>query len=698
MADGQGAGAFVSCAPRPAGRTPSGDGVVQHQGDPMLQVFRAAGASFALVAVLFVRTAAAAPLPTRAFMADPQYHTVKISPDGRYLGVITPHEGRDILVVINLADRKILSTFRLTGWYADVGRFEWVSPERIVLESSQQYDTYAGRYFSGELYATNADGTRKLALIGSSVNNQKLESAAATGAKSRNAVWFMLDELRDNEKEALVTARYFKPGSGRFYRPVAERIDVFTGRTRTEFKSPLEGGYLSTDGEGRVRIAQGVDEERQAEAVFVRRDPDGDAWTDASKLIQMFGDDAWVPGFAPDGRLYVVGSEGGATAGLYAVDLDSWTTEKLYHTPLADVDRVRWAFDRTRISIVETSEARANRKYLDPEEPHAKTLRMLDRAFEGADVSMTSRTYDDSRAVVFTSSDRNSGDYFLFDLKTRKAEHLFSRFPDLDPELIGPRRAFAMKARDGVELQGFVTVPAGSPGRKLPTIVLVHGGPHGIYDTHDFDAEAALYANHGYAVVQVNFRGSGGYGEAFEKSGYRKWGREMQDDVTDATRWAIEQGIADPSRICIAGASYGGYSALMGVIREPDLYRCAFAFVGVYDLGLMFGRGDIPESKWGRDFLVDALGTDPVDLAARSPVNGVSKIKAGLFIAHGGQDDRAHPEHFRLLRRALDEADKPYQWHFEEKEGHGYNDVENRIELYDKALAFFAQHLGAAPR
>lgn len=649
-------------------------------------------ATFALLALSSL-AAIAAPLPVRAFMADPQYHTVKISPDGRYLGVITPHQGRDILVVINLADRKILSTFRLTGWYADVGRFSWVNPERIVLESSQKYENYAGRHFSGELYATNADGTKRMALIGQSVNNTKLESAAATGAKSRSAVWSLLDELEGVDKEALLTARYFKPGSGRFFRPVVERIDVYTGRTRVEMKSPLEGGTLRTDGAGRVRVAQGVDEDRQDEAIFVRPDPTGE-WFDASKLVEMFGEDAWVPGFAPDGRVYVVGSERGQTAGLYAVDLKSWAAEPLFHTPAADVDRVRWSFDDTRITVVETSEARGNRKYLDPEDAHARTLRTLERSFEGEDVALTSRTYDDSKAVVFVSSDRNSGDYFLFDLVQRKAEHLFSRFPDLDPTMIGPRRSFSMKARDGVALQGYLTLPAGSSGKGLPTIVLVHGGPHGIYDTGDFDAEAALYADRGYAVVQVNFRGSGGYGEAFEESGYRKWGREMQDDVTDATRWAIDQGIADPARICIAGASYGGYSALMGVIREPDLYRCAFAFVGVYDLGLMYGRGDIPESKWGRDYLEKALGTDQADLAARSPVNGVAAIKAGLFIAHGGQDDRAHPEHYRSLRRALDAAGKPYQWHYEETEGHGYNDVDNRVELYEKALTFFAQHLG----
>jgi len=650
--------------------------------------------ALALLVVLGLTAAQAEPLPTRAFMRDPQYHTVKISPDGRYLGVITPHEDRDILVVINLADRKILSTFRLTGWYADVGRFEWVNAERMVIESSQKYETYAGRYFSGELYATNADGTKRMALIGQSVDNQKLSSVAATGAKSRNAVWFLLDELEGVDKEALLTARYFKPGSGRFFRPVVERIDVYTGRTRVEMKSPLEGGTLRTDALGRVRVAQGVDEERQDEAIFVRPDPQGD-WVDASKLIEMYGEDAWVPGFAPDGRVYVVGSVGGATAGLYAVDLKSWAAEPLFHTAAADVDWVRWSFDETRITMVETNESGANRKYLVADDAHVKALRMLDRSFAGEDVVMTSRTYDDQKAVVFASSGRNSGDYFLFDLTTKKAEHLFSRYPELDPEQIGPRTPFTMKARDGVELQGWLTLPAGSPGKALPTIVLVHGGPHGIYDTRDFDAEAALYADRGYAVVQVNYRGSGGYGEAFEQSGYRKWGREMQDDVTDATRWAIAQGITDPDRICIAGASYGGYSALMGVIREPDLYKCAFGFVGVYDLGLMYGRGDIPESQWGRDFLVKALGTDEADLAARSPVSGVKAIKAALFIAHGGQDDRAHPEHFRLLRKALDAANKPYEWHYEETEGHGYNDVDNRVELYDKALAFFAKHIGA---
>lgn len=652
------------------------------------------------IALIAAQThAAEAPrLPVRAFFADPQYQTVRMSPGGHYLGVITPHEGRDILVFIDLNTRKIKSSFRLTGWYADVGRFSWVNDDRVVIESAQKYDGYDGRYFSGELYATNADGTKRMPLVGSNIASQQTEVARMMQSKSRLATFSLLDPLIDVPGEALLVARYAKPdGSTRWSRPIAERVDVYTGRTRTDTKSPIEGGRLSTDPKGNVWVAQGVDHERQKEAVFVRPDPKGD-WIDASVLIERFGDDAWIPGLAPDKRIYVVGQGPRRGLGLYVYDLATGAQQELYATDGVNVQRVIWSQDETRIVAVETNEASNNRKFLEPDEQHAKLLRMLQQSFPEDGVSITSETRDHSKAVVMVTNDRTDGDFYLFDVATKKVEFLFSRYPDLEPEALAVMKPFAFAARDGLQLHGYVTTPVGVSAKALPTIVLVHGGPHGIYDTWGFDREVQFYANRGYAVVQVNFRGSGGYGTEFVEMGYKRWGREMQDDVTDATRWAIAQGIADPDRICIAGGSYGAYSALMGVEREPDLYRCAIGLYGVYDLPLMFGRGDIPESKWGRDFLVKALGTDQADLVARSPISGVGKIKAALFLAHGGQDDRAHPQHFTLLRQALDKAGKPYSWHFEEQENHGYVEVDNRVELYTKIEAFLAEQLAPRPK
>jgi dipeptidyl aminopeptidase/acylaminoacyl peptidase len=189
-------------------------------------------------------------------------------------------------------------------------------------------------------------------------------------------------------------------------------------------------------------------------------------------------------------------------------------------------------------------------------------------------------------------------------------------------------------------------------------VVMPHGGPHGIRDVWEFDPEVQLLANRGYAVLQVNFRGSGGYGMDFGRAGYGEWGAKMQDDLTDATRWAIEQKIAPADRVCIYGASYGGFAALMGAAREPDLYRCAIGYAGVYDLELMRQAGDIPDSRGGRVYLDLVLGTDAAKLRAQSPVNNAQNIKTPVLLIHGKVDGRADYEHAKRMRAALEKNQK----------------------------------------
>jgi dipeptidyl aminopeptidase/acylaminoacyl peptidase len=239
-------------------------------------------------------------------------------------------------------------------------------------------------------------------------------------------------------------------------------------------------------------------------------------------------------------------------------------------------------------------------------------------------------------------------------------------------------------------------MPNGTDGKKLPMIVLVHGGPHGVHDEYGFDYEAQLFASRGYAVLQVNYRGSGGRGHAYQSAGYGKWGREMQDDVTDAVRWAIQDGVADAKRICIYGGSYGAYAALAGVFREPDLFRCAVGMAGVYDLPLMFERGDIQTIERGLKYLRLAVGTDTEELKRRSPVYNADRIRVPVLLLHGKEDERAPYEHAKRLREALTKAGNPPEWSSKWGEFHGYFDEENRREAYQLILDFFARHLGAA--
>ena len=255
-------------------------------------------------------------------------------------------------------------------------------------------------------------------------------------------------------------------------------------------------------------------------------------------------------------------------------------------------------------------------------------------------------------------------------------------------------RPVTLKARDGLPLHGYLTVPKGSDGKGLPLVVMPHGGPYGIADVWGFDAQVQMLAAAGYGVLQVNFRGSAFRGRDFAAAGARQWGRAMQDDITDATRWAVQQGIADAERICIFGGSYGGYAALMGVAREPTLYQCAVGYIGVYDLPLMYGQGDVRDERTGMAFLRDWVGARD-GLASVSPVHLADRIQVPVFLAAGGEDERAPIEHSRRMERALRQAGVPVETLYYDTEGHGFYVDAHRVEFNERLLAFLSRHIGA---
>ena len=259
------------------------------------------------------------------------------------------------------------------------------------------------------------------------------------------------------------------------------------------------------------------------------------------------------------------------------------------------------------------------------------------------------------------------------------------------PESLSPQVPFELSARDGMILRGYLTEPAGAPGPRA-MVVLVHGGPHGIHDDWGFNSRAQLLASRGYLVLQVNYRGSSGRGRDFEEAGHG-WGAEMQDDVADAVRWAVESGAADPDRICIMG-SYGAYAALTGAFRTPDLYRCAIGMAGVYDLELMFEKGDISTAMRGQAYLEKCSATTRPPFA-RARRASCGRISAAVLLAHGDLDERAPIEHAHRMRRASQGREPPV-WIRRRREGHGFVEEDNRRDFNEQVLTFLDQHLNSA--
>jgi dipeptidyl aminopeptidase/acylaminoacyl peptidase len=290
-------------------------------------------------------------------------------------------------------------------------------------------------------------------------------------------------------------------------------------------------------------------------------------------------------------------------------------------------------------------------------------------------------------------SDRNPGSYYIYNAKTHKVQFLFNAMNGIDPDQMAAMKPVTFKARDGLLIHGYLTLPNGQ-SKNLPLIIHPHGGPFGIRDEWGFDPEVQFLAYHGYAVLQVNYRGSGGYGMAFQQAGYQQWGGKMQDDLTDATEWAIKQGIADPKRICIYGASYGGYATLEGVVKEPDLYKCGIGYAGVYDLTLLRDSANNLQRRGLIPFMKRTLGDDETELKAHSPVFHVKAIKADLMLAHGGADHTVDIAHANELRAALDKIGKHYEWLYYPNEGHGFYKTDHRVVFYNDLLNFLNQEIG----
>jgi dipeptidyl aminopeptidase/acylaminoacyl peptidase len=307
---------------------------------------------------------------------------------------------------------------------------------------------------------------------------------------------------------------------------------------------------------------------------------------------------------------------------------------------------------------------------------------------------LTSISDDEKRFVVRTFSDRDPGQYLLGEMGPRGLglRPITAVRPAIKPEEMARMMPIRYAARDGLEIHGYLTKPVGAGNRPSPLLVMPHGGPFGPRDSWNFNPEVQFLANRGYAVLQPNFRGSGGYGRSFERAGYREWGGKMQDDLTDAVQWAIREGHADPERVGIIGASYGGYAALAGVAFTPELYRVGINYVGVSDLRLIT-RFDLRTDAASTAWFERAVGRDPQLLAARSPVEHVSRIRVPTLHAYGRNDPRVRFEHWEALERELKRHGKVYESLIEDREGHGFEKEETATGFYGAVERFLARHL-----
>jgi dipeptidyl aminopeptidase/acylaminoacyl peptidase len=625
--------------------------------------------------------AAEALLPVRDFFSADAMSQPVLSPSGNHLAVrIGGANGRYQLAVISLMPPRQVKV--IAGFAdADVANVSWVNDERLIFAINDLQLSYTeGR--RGDLFAIDRTGEQQKRLNRDPLNGGSL-----------------MRVLRDGSSDVIMRRQHWDARYRELLSVSPVRMNTITGRISsidTGLAQPADAWAI--DDTGQARAAESRKDGQYTEHWNAKPGAPWEVLATGTVFTRETSGFS-LKSFGPNGQMYVLANTGkdGATTALYRFDP---VTRKREPEPLVAVQGFDFEgfpiFDgktKELIGVRYTSDATATVWFDDG----MKALQAdVDKRRPGMVNLINLAECGCSRwALVTSHSDRQAAQFLLYDLETKQLEPVGAARPALDARRMATRDFERIKTRDGLSMPIHVTKPAGTG--PWPTVVLVHGGPYLRGGQWGWDANSQFLASRGYLVVEPEFRGSTGYGNAWFRAGLKQWGLAMQDDVADATRWAVAQGLADPKRVCIAGASYGGYATLMGLVRDPDLYRCGLAWVGVTDINLMYDLAwsDFSEvyKQYGMPVLIGDQIKDAAQLDATSPLKQAARITQPLLLAYGGADRRVPVQHGVRFRDAVRKTNAQVEWQEYPDEGHGWYKPENRYDFWSRVETFLAKQL-----
>jgi len=609
---------------------------------------------------------------------------VSLSPSGRFIALAIPaaNGSETQLQVVPLDGTGKAQTLRF-GSQQHVSDIVWSDDEQIVVSRAKMEPLHAQPYSYGELMSTNISGKGQDTLFG-----YLPDDGTRAGKRKDQGFASVARVLRDEPGKILVEFTCWRRACGEESPTVVFKVDTLTGnRKQIERSGKPASFYFDRSGRPRLRIT-----EHDGMPVMHYRPAGDDAWQPMPANLAGYSMQSLR--FDTDNdTAYALVSDQQEPAQLYRLVFSTGKRTLVIGRDDVAVGRLLAPGpDDIPFGVVFDSDKPAVR-YVDQGSEWVKLHAGLLKAFPGQMVDILDHSRDGKTLLFYAWSDRNPGAYYLLHRQDNHVQLVNELMPWIKPGSMSSTRPVEFRSTDGLKLFGFFTAPNGTAG-PLPTVVMAHGGPHGVYDTWGYDADVQFLASRGYGVLQVNFRGSGGRGDSFERLGYRQWGGKMMDDIADGVRWAIDNKLADPSRICTYGASFGGYAAMMNPIRNPGMYKCAIGYVGVYDLQVMHKEGDINDTRFGRSYLDRVLGTDPAELDANSPAKNVQKIQVPVLLVQGTLDRRVPMDQFNALKKALEKSGVPVQTLVVKGEGHGFYDPANRAELYRTMETFLDKHIG----
>jgi len=516
----------------------------------------------------------------------------------------------------------------------EVGPFYWVNNERVVIKLLQRPPSELTPQYYGELYAVNADGKKGELIYGYRSGEQQVGSRMKK--KEATFGWAdIVDILPNDPKKILISSE--KMDADRDQPHLVYELNVYTGKTGRKQKSaPVPGTRYITDANGKLAVATGLSKSFNNEVYLMGQND----WEKVPN--DKFGNDFYPLTLDETGtHLLVLDDYGQDKNGIFKLNLKTGSYSNVYTNDQTDITDVEYTADKNNIYAVRVDKERLSYVMLNKSNSEAITYKSLLETFPGQHVTITSKTTDGSKFVVYVGSDINPGLYFLYDRNKNAISQLFKTRPNINQETQFEMQPYSFTSSDGLKISGYFTQANNTGGNGIaPLVVLPHGGPHS-RDYWDYDPTVQALASNGYSVLQVNFRGSSGYGNRFLEAGYENWGTDIQRDIYEAYQWAIKNGKAESNKACIMGASFGAYSAMQSVVNYPTTYRCAIGNAGVYDLPYLLKEGDISNYYFGEAFLAQTLGSDSEKLKQMSPVFRYDQIQVPVFLAHGKKDERA---------------------------------------------------------
>jgi dipeptidyl aminopeptidase/acylaminoacyl peptidase len=639
--------------------------------------------------------AARAPLPPiEDFFENAAFTGAILSPNARYLAAKIARTGRrDGLAVIDLTNNsaKVVAGFS----DSDVGDFHWVNNERLIYNAHDKDLGQGDMRNAPGLFAVNRDGSasRQLAARGTS----KVSEHTVGSMLPWNT--FMLEQrgAQDSEFVYVTSPKFSEMGDLEHVNLL--RLNTLNGRATAVNRPAATHGWL-LDQKGEPRVVNALERDM---AVLYYRDPATDKWRKLAEFNAFTGGaGAMSPvAFGADGSLYVSSSEGRDKTALYRFDV---ATGKRAAEPLVELKD----YDFSGALVIANDKLLGVRVLTDARatvwfDPAMQALQQrIDAALPGSVNLVSVAPHAETPWVLVQSySDIQPRTWNLFNTETGALNKVGDSYARIDPRQMAIQEPVRYKARDGLEIPAWLTLPHGSARNNLPLVMLVHGGPYVRGGEWGWRPDAQFLASRGYAVLEPEYRGSTGFGSKHFRAGWKQWGLKMQDDIADGAKWAIAQGIVDPQRICIAGASYGGYATLMGLLNDPGLFKCGIDWVGVTDIGLLYSghwsfRSDLSDDykQYGMPELVGDVVKDADQFKATSPLAQAGRIKQPLLLAYGGADHRVPIYHGRKFYDAVKATNPNVEMVVYEEEGHGWALPKNRIDFWTRVEKFLDKNIG----